>query len=430
MKRVAVANLGCKVNRCDLLSVGAGLDPALVALVRHDEDADLYVVNSCTVTHASGAQSLKLARQIARRHPGRPIVFTGCHATISPEQAEELEAVVRVVDNPGKVDLPVLIAELLEMPRAALETPRPLAPLDGFTRPVLKVQDGCDQRCSYCIIPDARGPSRSQAVDWVVAQVQALADQACPEVVLTGIHLGDYGKGLAEPVDLTGLVEALLERTQGTRIRLSSIEPMEITARLRELVAQHPRICRHLHIPVQSGSSRILAAMRRPYDRGQVQQALAAVLAASPDIAVGVDLIVGFPGESEAEHQATVELIEALEIAYLHVFPFSARPGTPAVELPGRLPEREVKLRGARLRELSDVKRQAFHRRQLGRTVDMVVERRHSEPGWVRGTSDHYLDLIVAAEAAPGGLLRVVPRELGTPLRAELADVEKGATTA
>ncbi|MFH1810998.1 MAG: tRNA (N(6)-L-threonylcarbamoyladenosine(37)-C(2))-methylthiotransferase MtaB [Pseudomonadota bacterium] len=416
MKRIAVVNLGCKVNRYDALALQARLDPAHFCLVDESQHADLYVVNSCTVTHAAGARSLKAVRQIARRHPDRPIVFTGCHATLAPDEAQATGAVARVVDNEGKAGLPALIAELLQESMAEV---RPPFPVPDLARPVVKVQDGCDQRCAYCIVPRVRGRSRSVSVEQVLRQVEQLVGLGYPEVVLTGIHLGDYGKGLDGDLDLAGLVRRLLDATEVRRIRLSSVDPLELTPALVELVTTHPRLCAHLHLPLQSGSDTVLRAMRRPYDRARVRELLHAILAASPALAVGLDVIVGFPGEGEVEFEETRALLDELDLAYLHVFPFSRRPGTAAAGLKHRVPESITKDRAALLRELSDDKSRAFYARQQGRSHTMVVECAAAEPGWMRGTSDNYLDLVVATQAPVGSLLEVELIDAARPARAQ-----------
>ena len=429
MKRIAIANLGCRVNRADGVALGIALDPAQVELCDPDADADLYVVNSCTVTHAAGAQSLKLVRQLARRHPGRPIVFTGCHAQLDAAAAAELAGVVRVVDNPGKAQLPQLIAELLAMPDLVDGRARPAADLDRQQRPAVKVQDGCDSRCSYCIVPTVRGPSRSVPLAEVVAQVTVLAGAGVAEAVLSGVHLGDYRapaeQGAAE-VDLAGLVEQLLARTTIPRLRLSSVDPLEISPPLGRLLVEQPRLCRHLHVPLQSGCDRILSAMNRGYTLATVRERINALRQSGPALCVGFDVIVGFPGEDAAAFEETLCNLRTIDFAYLHVFPFSTRPGTVAASMAGRPAERDVKRRCQILRNLATDRRHAFERSQLGAHLRLVAEREQpatDQPSSadlraVRGTTDNYLDLVVATKKPLGTLVAVEVTAGGRPGRA------------
>lgn len=406
-KKVAVINLGCKVNRFDWQQIAAQLDEQEIQFVPAQQEADLYVVNSCTVTHRSGAGSLKALRKIARENAGKPIIFTGCHASVAPESVKGIAPHIWVRGNDEKADLPRLIGQILQQPDAVFSAPQPVVHGANLQRPVLRVQDGCDQHCRYCIIPQARGPSRSFAVEWVLEQVRAATARSVPELVLTGIHLGDYGKGLDASMDLAGLVQRILDDTELPRLRLSSIEPPELRPALVDLVCHDPRICRYVHIPIQSGSDKILAAMNRPYDSASVRDLITDLHTKNPRVAVGADVIVGFPGEDEADFGASFALCESLNIAYLHVFPFSPRPGTPAATMRPFVPQRIATKRAAALRDLSERKRRAFYQAQLGTEFDVVIERRSWRPGYKRGTSDHYLDVHVQTNVSPGTLLRV-----------------------
>jgi threonylcarbamoyladenosine tRNA methylthiotransferase MtaB len=270
-----------------------------------------------------------------------------------------------------------------------------LPPAGARTRPFLKVQDGCDAFCAYCIVPYARGPSRSVAFQAVLDGVSRLSDQGYQEAVLTGIHLGAYGKDLDPRTSLAELLRAILKRPDSIQVRLSSIEPLELTDEIINLAADSERICRHFHVPLQSGEARILKRMGRPYTPEFYGGRIARIHRLLPDAAIGADVLLGFPGETEADFENTLSFVEALPLAYLHVFPFSARPGTAAWALGGRVPAERIRQRCSRMRQLGARKRLAFHRRFLGRRVRVLTEgRRDPQTGLLKGISSNYLPVI------------------------------------
>jgi threonylcarbamoyladenosine tRNA methylthiotransferase MtaB len=285
------------------------------------------------------------------------------------------------------------------------------ASFPGHTRAFLKIQDGCDASCSYCIVPHVRGGSRSIPPEEVLERISSLGGADFREVVLTGIHLGAYGRDLQPAADLTSLVRRIAEGSPVERFRLSSIEPREVTDELLALIGNSSgRICRHLHIPLQSGDDAILAAMNRDYDGDFFRGLIEKIHRAVPGIAVGIDVMAGFPGETEAAFESTVCLVEKLPAAYLHVFPFSRRPGTPAASMPDQVSEEEKKRRTQRLRALGAAKRRAFAERFLGKTLEVLVEERQDrETRHLVGFSDNYIPVAVRGDVSANRIVRVRP---------------------
>jgi threonylcarbamoyladenosine tRNA methylthiotransferase MtaB len=407
---VALVGLGCRVSRADLDALAAAL-PAGAELAGPGEPADLVVVGTCTITADADRASRQAIRRAAREHPGARIVAAGCYAERCPSALAGLPGVAAVVGTRSQASLPAVLSHL------ATGAAAPAGPPQGacwdeagaerlrHARPVLKVQDGCDQRCSYCAVPLARGPARSMPFEAARARAASLRGRHA-EVVLAGVHLGAYGHDLAPARTLAELVGALA-REEGGRIRLSSIEPQELP--LEELRRPEVRraLCTHLHLPLQSGSGRVLRAMRRPYAPAEFAQVVESAAALLPGACLGTDVLAGFPGETQADHRETVELLSSLPLAYLHVFPFSPRPGTPAATLSGAVPAGAVRERTTELRALSDRCWAAFLRAQAGRTLEVVVERVDADG--CSGTSGEFVPVRWARGAeARGDLVRVV----------------------
>lgn len=400
--RIALTTLGCKVNRADgdaLLDRIAGV----AVLVPFDSEADLYIVNSCTVTAVADRQTRQLVYRARRRNPGARVLLTGCFPRVAPRAAAELVGIDRAFTLGEHEALARYIEELAREAGQPIE----LGPSTPRGRPFLKVQDGCDRACSYCIVPRARGPSRSRPVAEVLAALDALAREGFGEVVLSGIHLGDYGRDLSPPCDLAALVRRA--RGCGPRLRLSSIEPDEVSEALVEEILTGV-VCPHLHLPVQSGDDGILAAMNRPYRIQQVWDLLAGLRARLPEAALGADLIAGFPGEDEVAFARSLELVARSPLTHLHVFPFSVRPGTRAEELPGRVPPELAKSRAARLREVGRERLAVFAAAQVGARREVVIEERHETDRVLVGTTENYLraTLPVERELRPGQRVQIV----------------------
>jgi threonylcarbamoyladenosine tRNA methylthiotransferase MtaB len=373
--------------------------------------ASLVVLNTCTVTAAADRDVRQALRQVRRENPAARILVTGCYAQRAPEAVAAFPGVTWVVGNSHKGR----IAELLCRPESggcAVEVGQPggqpeldwAAPgitMEDRTRPNLKVQDGCSARCSFCLIPQVRGPSRSAPPDWVVEQVRRLSAHY-REIVLSGINLGRWGRDLRPRLRLADLVRRLLEETPVERLRLSSIEPLDLTDALLERMAASPRLARHLHVPLQSGADVVLRRMRRAYRARHYADRILRARQALPQAALGADVLVGFPGETEADFDETRRLIERLPLTYLHVFTFSARPGTPAASAAGQIPVRVRKQRNRLLRELGAAKNLAFRQSLVGGTLSVVTL---GTPGLA--LSDNYVTVELARPREPNRLIEV-----------------------
>ena len=395
--RVALVALGCRVNRSDLDALACEL-PEPFVLSADGEDADYVVVNTCTVTADADAAARQAIRRAGREHPGARIVAMGCYAQVRPEELRGLPGVAAVVGArsgaPVGQVLRCLHGDVASAPRDAdarerrargAVAPRPFR----HTRAFLKVQDGCDARCAYCVVPQARGPARSLAFDEALACIEALG-KVSPEVVLAGVHLGAYGRDLSPARSLAHLVAAAAERRLARRIRLSSVEPQELPVSLF-LGDGRAALCEHVHLPLQSGSPRVLAAMRRPYSPSDYAERVERLAAAVPGICIGADVMTGFPGETDEDHRATVALVERLPLSYLHVFPFSPRPGTPAAVMPEQVDGAVARERAQELNVLSARRWAAFAADQRGRELEVAVER--VEGGSARGTARNYVSV-------------------------------------
>jgi len=406
-KRVAIATLGCKVNQADSAAIAEAIEGRGFSLVPFDQEADIYIVNTCTVTARTDYQSRQLVRRAARLNPAAAIVATGCYAQVAPESLRGLPGVVLVVGTAEKSRIPEMIAGLdLTRPGVVfvgdLSSARTFARpgairFAGHTRAFLKVQEGCDARCRYCIVPLARGPSRSLPLPEALAKLKELGEAGYRETVLTGIHLGAYGRDLEPPTNLPLLLAAAEQQGGIERLRLSSVEPREVTEDLIALMRRSRIFCRHLHIPLQSGDDEILRRMGRDYDSAFYGALLSAVAAAVPDIALGADVMAGFPGETRAQFAATCEFLRESQLAYLHVFPYSDRPGTEASRMDGKVDAAEKKRRAQILREIGQQKRRAFAERFLGRELSVLIEGRNAG-GYVRGFSGNYIPVVLRHE--------------------------------
>jgi threonylcarbamoyladenosine tRNA methylthiotransferase MtaB len=426
VKRVGVATLGCRVNQFDSAAIIAGVGDA-GHVTSADEACDLYVVNTCNVTAAANAGARKLVRKLHRDNPAAAIVVTGCYAEVAPGEVAKLPGVVAVVGVRQRPRVVEVVRGWLtrgEVPEPAPDAGDPNAwarwfPLpgegaEGRTRVILKVQEGCDARCSFCIIPRSRGPGRSQPEDAVLAHLNALAARGFREVVLAGVSLGAWGHDLSPPTTLAALVRRIVAEAPMPRLRLSSLEPWHVGDDLIAALAEGRAagvVCDHLHLPLQSGSDRVLAAMRRPYTRRQWLDVVARARDALPGMTLGTDVIVGFPGEDDAAFADTVTTLEAGRFAYLHVFPFSPRPGTEAGEVADLVPERVGRARSTVLRAMSVEARRAALDARVGSRVRVLVEepaRGGGDDVMLRGLTDGYLPARVPpGVAAPGQLVHL-----------------------
>jgi len=405
--RIHFTNLGCKLNQAEVERLSREFLAAGHSLAADLAEADLHVVNSCTVTHLAARDSRKVARRGRRHKTSLRTVLTGCYATGSPEEAAALAGVDLVVPNESKDELLARVhaafPDLAPAGVPAAGVPVPYVPMDfgrGRGRALVKVEDGCNMRCSFCIIPTTRGRQRSRPVDDVVREVQDLADADFQEVVVTGVQISEYDDDGRRLYDL---VKALLDRTAVPRLRLTSIAPWRFDDRLLDLW-RDPRLCRHVHMSLQSGSTPTLRRMRRPYAAADFAELVEKLRAAIPGVAVTTDVIVGFPGESDEELVESLAFVEAMAFAKPHVFSYSRRPGTAAAEMPGEVSPEEKKARMAAMLEVARKSEEAFYRRRLGESLAVVWEERKN--GHWSGLTDNYVRVFAAGPDGLGGTTR------------------------
>lgn len=408
-RRIKVLTVGCKANFADSAAIAGHAAAAGFDVVAPDSPADVVVVNSCAVTHRAERDSRKAAARSRRENPGATVVMAGCLARIAPD-GRGLAGVDHWFGGRDPGDLAALLRRLSgsTAPAGTGLSEAAADRLLGHRRTFLKIQDGCDFCCAYCAVPLARGPSRSVPAEEVVRRVVACEADGALEIVLTGIHIGSYGADLGARFGLSGLIERLLDATARTRFRLSSIEPLEIDEALIDLAASVPRVCPHLHVPLQSGSARILARMRRPYGPREYGEIVERAAARIPGVQIGADVIAGFPGESRRDFEDTVRLLSDLPVHALHVFPYSVREGTESAGWPDDVPPTVKKERVRALRELDRRKRAAFRRAQAGRTLEVLAESFDPNRGALSGYSANYLPVAFPGpERAVGRLVRV-----------------------
>lgn len=395
MKRVAISTLGCKTNQFESAAMIEQLKAAGYLVVPFTEPSDIYIVNSCTVTARTDAETRRLIRRARRLNPASRIVATGCYAQVAPGELEKMPELDCVLGNQEKQNISTLlessehsVSDIATINRAE---PLKLTSFAEHTRAFLQIQNGCNSFCAYCIVPYARGRSRSVNPVDVLQGVRNFAANGFKEVVLTGIHLGAYGLDLPSSMSLTDLVGQIDAEPIVPRLRIGSIEPNEVSDELLSLMSASKCICPHLHLPLQSGSDSVLKRMGRPYTAGHFRELMVKVSEVMPDAFIGADVIAGFPGESEEEFEETVQLLEGQPFSDLHVFPYSSRPGTKAASMPGHVPARIVTERAARLRNIGKLKKQSFLERFIGCELDVLVQGFDSKSGNCRGLSRNYL---------------------------------------
>jgi len=440
-----IENFGCRATAADAAAIERQMLGAGYVRTAERLAADVLVLNTCTVTAAADAEARKAIRMAREARPAAQIVVTGCYAQRVPEEVAQIPGVSLVVGNAHQAQIAALVAQAARpapqraagfVPLAALGT-GPVARIvtgdvfdlktvavglvDGdendHTRPVLKIQDGCNHRCAYCIIPFVRGNSRSLPPAEVVSEINRLCAAGRKEIVLSGINLGAWGRDLSPRAELLELLQRIIAETPLERLRMSSIEPMDVTQDLVDFVAAQPRLARHFHVPLQSGSDRVLQAMHRWYRTAHYEQRIEMIRERVPGAGIGADVIVGFPSETEADHRATVEMVERLPFSYVHVFSYSARPGTEAarqVELRKNaetsfrsasagdqssgfeVPPPIIQQRARELRALSTRKAAAFRAAQAGETLRVLTLHTCGEDAhgpWTQAISDNYLTL-------------------------------------
>jgi threonylcarbamoyladenosine tRNA methylthiotransferase MtaB len=401
--RLAIVTLGCKVNQFESEAIAEALEGEGWELVPFGPEVDCTIINTCVVTSRAEADSRRWIHRARRVNPHGLVLAVGCFPQVDPsgvvslgvdgvagnqEKACIAEIVEEIQGGEGPVVRPVIkIGDIMQAEAPpALQTSR----FRRHTRAFLKIQDGCDARCSYCIVPLARGRSRSVPPASVLASLKGLQEAGYQEVVLSGIHLGAYGLDLAPRttlLDLLNLIEAV--QTPG-RIRLSSLEPQEVTPELVAFISSSQKICPHLHLPLQSGADEVLGRMKRPYTGAFFRDLVLDISERMPHAAIGADVMVGFPGEDEEAFSQTYDLLQEIPLSYLHCFPFSPRPGTQAAGMPSQVAEREKKERAQLLRGLSREKRRAFYSRFINHPLPLLIEHRR-EKGMLRGISRNYI---------------------------------------
>jgi threonylcarbamoyladenosine tRNA methylthiotransferase MtaB len=442
-----IEQFGCRATQADAAAIEHQLRDRGFASASESASADVVIVNTCTVTAAADAQARDAIRKLHARNPAARVIATGCYAQRAPEELAALPGVAWVVGNSHKPEIPWLIDSMAGRPASEpasgfvpasalgeeslslLHGPAKIltgnifeqrallaAPVIGgegnHTRPVVKIQDGCNSRCAYCVIPFVRGRSRSLEPAQVIEAIARLSASGYREIVLSGINLGAYGRDLSSRVELIDLLRRILDETGVERLRISSIEPMDVTEELIALFASSERMAQHFHMPLQSGSDRVLAAMHRWYRAEHYARRVELIRERLPNAAIGADVIAGFPGETDAEHAETVAFVERLPFSYLHVFSFSQRPGTRAAQLADHVPPPVVKTRARELRALGEEKMKKFRRSQVGRVLRVLTLRQTEDsPESTPALSSNYLQMRVQQKFAANEWVDVVITE-------------------
>ena len=417
---MALYTLGCKVNQFESACLMERFQAQGWEAVPFKEQADLYIINSCAVTAEAQRQSAQMVRQAVRNHPDSVVMAAGCAGQLFPEAFEKIPGLDYVIGTFNKLQIPDLTATLQKPGRArTILLPKADRPVEAHfplpvekTRAFLRIQDGCNAGCSYCLVPKARGRSRSLPVDEVVSGVSFLCCQGVKELVLSGIHLGQYGGDLCPAADLVSLLEILLETHPRLHFRLSSLEPQEVSPALLQLFKKFPNLCPHLHIPLQSGDNSILQKMNRTYSTDFYRRLIQTIHQEIPFAAIGADLIVGFPGEGETQFQETIRLLSEIPLSYLHIFPFSPRPGTPAAGFPDPVPDKVKKERLQLIRAIDRQKREAFIRRCLGRDFSALCLQPAKKKGWTHALTENYLTVSIPDRLKKNERVRVCLKSL------------------
>ena len=402
-KKVAFYTLGCKLNYSETSTIGRMFNDAGFETVNFIDAADVYIINTCSVTENADKKCRKVVKEALKHSPNAYITIVGCYAQLKPQEISEIEGVDMVLGAAEKFRIVEFISDLTKNPKAIIHN-SPIAEINQFiasysygdrTRTFLKVQDGCDYSCTFCTIPLARGKSRSDLIPNIVQQAQEIAASGVKEIVLTGVNIGDFGlrNGIRED-KFIDLVKALDEVEGIERFRISSIEPNLLTNEIIEFVATSKRFVPHFHVPLQSGSNKILSLMRRRYKNDLYIDRVTAIKAIMPNACIGVDVIVGFPGETREDFLDTYNFLNELPISYLHVFTYSERENTPAAEMEGTVPGSQRADRSKMLHILSDKKRRAFYETQLGKSYPVLFEADHKE-GFMHGFTPNYVKVKV-----------------------------------
>ena len=406
MAKIAFYTLGCKVNQADTASMENLFLRSGHQLVSFDGEADVYIINTCVVTNTGQRKSRQTIHRAIRKNPNALIVVTGCYPQTAAEEVKSIAGVDMIIGNQDRAQIVQLVEERLAHRQTdTLDAVHKLTASTAFeemaagditdkTRAFLKIQEGCNQFCTYCIIPYARGPLRSRSLESIRTETQRLISAGFKEIVLIGIHLGCYGKENPDGPTLYDAVKTVLEVPGVQRLRLGSLESVEVEPRLLTLMQEDARFCRHLHLPLQSGCDKTLQAMHRPYTTAKFKTLLADIKTKVPDIAITTDVIVGFPGETEADFETTCKFAESCGFSKMHIFPFSARKGTPAEKFAGAVTEAVKKERADILGKIDETMHKAFLQAMVGQTAKVLFEQPAGED-YFEGLTGNYQRVFV-----------------------------------
>lgn len=415
MSTVAFITLGCKVNQFETESMEGLFKQSGYDIVPSTNAADVYVINTCSVTSFGDKKSRQLIRRVQRLNPKAVIAVTGCYSQAAPDEVKAIEGVRVVLGTSDRANIVNYVEQAMEedgvidkvddIMKAREFEDIPLYEMPARTRAFLKIQEGCTNFCSYCIIPYTRGPLRSRKLESIRSEAQKLLDHGFKEIVLTGIHLGAYGKDFKDGTSLYDAAKAVLELPGLRRLRLSSLESIELSPELLELIKTNPKFSHHLHLPLQAGSDEVLKKMNRHYNRDEFTALIKNVKKSVPGVAISTDVIVGFPGETEEMFAESLEYIKTLGFARMHVFPYSPRTGTPAARLPDQVPEPVKKNRVHRLQSLAQEMADDFHSQYLGTVQEVLFETNND--GITDGLTDTYIRVYTDDEVKTGELYKV-----------------------
>ena len=422
-KKVAFYTLGCKLNYSETSTIGRMFNDAGFETVNFTDPADVYIINTCSVTENADKKCRKVVKEALKHSPSAYITIVGCYAQLKPKEIAEIEGVDMVLGAAEKFRIVEFISDLTKQPKTIIHH-SPIEETNQFvssysygdrTRTFLKVQDGCDYSCTFCTIPLARGESRSDTIENIVKQAEEIALSGVKEIVLTGVNIGDFGIRAGKREDkFFDLVKALDELAGINRIRISTIEPNLLSNEIIQFVAQSKRFVPHFHIPLQSGSNKILGLMKRRYKRELYQDRVSTIKSFMPNACIGVDVIVGFPGETREDFIDTYNFLNDLNISYLHVFTYSERENTPAVDMEGSVPGSQRADRSKMLHILSEKKRRAFYETQIGKTSEVLFEADQKE-GFMHGFTNNYVKIKVKYDPVLVNELKQVKLEVILP---------------
>lgn len=397
--KVAFTTLGCKVNQFETEVMEGLFKEKKYEIVNFEEVADVYVINTCSVTHLGEKKSRQLIRRAIKNNNKAIVAVVGCYSQVAADEIAKIEGVSLIVGTKERKNIVTLVETVLKehQPLQVVEDVMdyhefediPLLNNPDRTRAFLKIQDGCSNFCTYCIIPYTRGPLKSRKLDSILSEAENLVESGFKEIVLTGIHLGAYGKDLADEIALVDVVKALLDNEKLTRLRLGSLESIELDQEILEIMNQDQRLCRQLHLPLQSGSDKILKKMNRNYTTAEFKALVDNIYAKVPGIAITTDVIVGFPGENSTDFNEAVEFIKNMNFSKIHIFPYSKRKNTPAANYAEQVSEEEKKKRSVYLKEISDMANAKYRNKMLNTTVEILVE--NITPDYAEGLASNYV---------------------------------------